>query len=832
MKGVRSALRFAVLVLMLGIMSIMPMSCGNPFADDGGGGDDAADSDTGEDDTGDYDGDGLTDDEEINTYHTDPRLADSDGDGLDDAYEVNDPGVSPLVAELPVIKFSVESGASASVVINYSRETETGTETTRETSDFTSRSSSSHHQSSTEHFTKTTEEVSAEVSYSSVGGVSGSVSASASFEESTTTMNSSSWGSETTNAAETTLGAIEQLDSSWQAEDGTMVVGFTAKNVGTRAVSINNIAINAGLRQMHDPGVKKQLTTLHPEGRQDYSMSLDVGEEVTLLARDEALAYELGMDALRNPRGLEFDIGNYDLVDGTSLGIDYSLVSSQSTSRTSIITVDYGRTSATEENLVDVFVIATGATRDDAGNSVGMTVAECFELVSEARTDSPDVIRFTSAESKKTGESGTHILHSIIRDSTEYANQENSSGTGYARKWVWMSSAANAGTISDFSELLLKPRNVLRLSYIADEDGDGLVAHVEDRFGSSDTSAHSDDDGLSDFVEIDPANGYVTDPTSADTDKDGTPDDQEIDDGTDPTFAEPPEPTEGVFIFAHEGFEQGSEGTLLLTSDDEDLSDNETALPGTSWDNAIESIRFTADWDGAVLLYEDPSFTEPCRVMYIGPNSNGPTTEHKYLRYYKFDDTVSAIRVIPPDWKAEWRTDGDDDGLPDAIEDLLNNDWPRTRTGWGPFDAAHADGDADHLEDWRELLFKFNPNDSHTVDSTYDDHHQNITFLEDVAREDGVNAAYYFTEPNYQGFVTGTTTTIDNRKVYFARGDGIFDNVVSSVKIVGSGSVFLLDNPDGTFNFFSPSGVSYITQDTPSLGTMDNRTSSVLIWSD
>ena len=56
--------------------------------------------------------------------------------------------------------------------------------------------------------------------------------------------------------------------------------------------------------------------------------------------------------------------------------------------------------------------------------------------------------------------------------------------------------------------------------------------------------------------------------------------------------------------------------------------------------------------------------------------------------------------------------------------------------------------------------------------------------------------------------------------------------MVSSVKIVGSGSVYLIDSLDGTFNFFSPSGVSYITQDTPNLGDMDNGMSSVWISSD
>ena len=51
----------------------------------------------------DTDGDGLTDDEEINTYGTNPNLADTDGDGLLDGEEValalDYPGLDPLLPD-------------------------------------------------------------------------------------------------------------------------------------------------------------------------------------------------------------------------------------------------------------------------------------------------------------------------------------------------------------------------------------------------------------------------------------------------------------------------------------------------------------------------------------------------------------------------------------------------------------------------------------------------------------------------------------------------------------------------------------------------------------
>ena len=48
----------------------------------------------------DSDGDGLTDEEEVNTYKTDPLVEDTDGDGRSDFEEVNgDPATNPTLAD-------------------------------------------------------------------------------------------------------------------------------------------------------------------------------------------------------------------------------------------------------------------------------------------------------------------------------------------------------------------------------------------------------------------------------------------------------------------------------------------------------------------------------------------------------------------------------------------------------------------------------------------------------------------------------------------------------------------------------------------------------------
>jgi hypothetical protein len=65
----------------------------------------------------------------------------------------------------------------------------------------------------------------------------------------------------------------------------------------------------------------------------------------------------------------------------------------------------------------------------------------------------------------------------------------------------------------------------------SDHDEDGLIGAKEREFGSSDASVDTDDDGLTDRVEIEV---YGTDPADPDTDGDGFNDGDEVDSGYDP----------------------------------------------------------------------------------------------------------------------------------------------------------------------------------------------------------------------------------------------------------------------------------------------------------
>lgn len=49
--------------------------------------------------TDDSDGDGITDEDELTLYHTNPLIADTDGDGLDDGEEINTYHTNPLVED-------------------------------------------------------------------------------------------------------------------------------------------------------------------------------------------------------------------------------------------------------------------------------------------------------------------------------------------------------------------------------------------------------------------------------------------------------------------------------------------------------------------------------------------------------------------------------------------------------------------------------------------------------------------------------------------------------------------------------------------------------------
>jgi hypothetical protein len=90
-------------VLLAGVLCLSMASCKTPSGSngpgansDGGGGDDGGGDDGGGSHDADSDGDGLSDWDEKNTYHTDPTNPDSDGDSYSDGDEVLEYKTNPL----------------------------------------------------------------------------------------------------------------------------------------------------------------------------------------------------------------------------------------------------------------------------------------------------------------------------------------------------------------------------------------------------------------------------------------------------------------------------------------------------------------------------------------------------------------------------------------------------------------------------------------------------------------------------------------------------------------------------------------------------------------
>ena len=94
--------------------------------------------------------------------------------------------------------------------------------------------------------------------------------------------------------------------------------------------------------------------------------------------------------------------------------------------------------------------------------------------------------------------------------------------------------ADNDGLPDDFERANgLNPNDPLDAQ--EDPDNDGLTTKQEYQAGTNFRNADSDNDGLSDGVEIAGSKGYVTDPLKADTDGDGVNDNDEILAGYNPT---------------------------------------------------------------------------------------------------------------------------------------------------------------------------------------------------------------------------------------------------------------------------------------------------------
>lgn len=510
----------------------------------------------------DTDGDGLTDFEEAKVYFTNPAAVDSDNDAKGDARffdgaEILKRGTSPnlgdtdgdrrsdrdeflqngnpLVSDLPRPAIDID-GNSVELTLNV---TYTGSTTTSKS--YTKRLTES--QDTT---LRRSDASSSQTSYEASASITAGVEATAGLPPGVTVSASATVGfsagyvqqNTTTVDKESSLGSQQQYENyqsdaatlGTESSSGRISLVLHIRNEGGVSFTMKNLTITALRRNPLAPASPQAIATLTVEGLTD-GVTLAPGETSGPLSASNSQVSAAQMkDLLLDPTLLTFVVGNFDLLDAEAR--NFAFLRDINAKLTAGVTIDFGNGVVDNEvGRVERYRVATNARVDESGFPKGVTIKDVLERY--LRTDvEPGGIPYKVVTNNK----GVRVLSSIRGVATDMS----------IRHWwvvAWNRFDKNAPP-KNFDEINLLPGDQLSLFYVTDEDDDKLTDREEFLYGTSDHSADTDGDGISDFDEVHkgwvvqvanrPARTVFPDPRSVDTDGDGLTDAQERAKGTDP----------------------------------------------------------------------------------------------------------------------------------------------------------------------------------------------------------------------------------------------------------------------------------------------------------
>ena len=462
----------------------------------------------------DSDDDGLTDGAEVGGRSA-PHRADTDGDGILDAADTNER--TRQVADMPLYDIIVDNAA---VTFDYqwelvsetrSLDMENGSESLT-LSEETSTESRNFSESGTEWFAKTS--IEAEASYSAPFsfGFEVKVKASAGIGASGKTTASRTEAERSAEAHE------RSNENSWTVQRGESerrsITGATLRadvrlvNTGLLAMNIEDLELTARIPNPTSPGEFVTLGTLQPD---NPNLSVTLGPITTSSGVIPFTNSELGMRGpefvdflVRNPSSIIFDVANFSLSTETPNAPDYvGLIENEIVNSTSQILIDFGGASdrPVERLFVSTQVGGVRAFRDINGDGE-------FD---------PEVVRF---DLQGNGPIGPTLLDALNFAGTDIsvdpisgrvtAVGDVTADFPSGREWIILQEEGLGGSDplmrfdpsvrADAVELSSKTQ--VWLLYIQDLDLDGVPRRVELLFGTSDTDADSDDDGVGDAIEI------------------------------------------------------------------------------------------------------------------------------------------------------------------------------------------------------------------------------------------------------------------------------------------------------------------------------------------
>lgn len=485
----------------------------------------------------DWDGDGLSNTDEMTMYSTDPRKADTDGDGWDDNVEItqfdaNSPlRFNPLVADLP--RYTIEFATAPRIDFNYTTSSNEQKTSSHELASSTSQSSttaSSYAASTALERTWNSSvtsgiEVGTKVGAEVGAGLGLSSETSFSYHHEWTNehggSSSRNQSHETSRSQCVETAREARMLESRQTSEGITINGakiaFSAKvrNAGSIGFTLNNTSYSiysadqrtySFVPLVANASVNQSMTLAPDAVSQPFSI------EATLTL-DEAKAFLGASDGVvcRMAQGAFTTVDNV-----TSQTIDFSSIYTKTSGRTASLGIDFGPASG--RSPINVRVATLYKYNQNHTSLYDMyTPPTLGELLRQMR------IEYVEEQV------GPHTGLSTI-DGVACKPQERAHWfiTVFHRATDELSFYSVYNGSFSLDSIKVHTNEVVDIVFSTDKDGDGVPVRQELIVGSVDTLTDTDGDGLSDSTEIFGwpcgSDTCYTDPAKADTDGDGVTD--------------------------------------------------------------------------------------------------------------------------------------------------------------------------------------------------------------------------------------------------------------------------------------------------------------------
>lgn len=559
----------------------------------------------------DIDNDGISNQDEIKVYHTNPYSPDSDGDGFSDYKEMFelsfDPEsdisrFNPLIADVPTFEIKIVSEPDIEYIMskNGSEETSKSLTEGESTTDSYSVTNSNELTTSTESNWGVSVDVgiSNQVVIKPTGGatLTKSLNLGSSYGKSWSNSSSVNYSTDRTNELAKNMEKTQQDSKSegYEITGGGLSLIVDIINSGHVAFTVENMSLSTLLFNPAISDSLKPVCTLEPDTKYgsfpEQTLAPEGKWESVVFSTDNLKVGEVEK-LIFNPTGLLFKTSNFEITGNDDSALPHAETDIQA--NTAVIVIDHG-----DINIpVEKYRVCTTAKRDKKGKLVGITLQEVFNTVlrQEYTTESVAI----SANDK------------ILKSNTIVSIGNTKNDLENNKFWVVDSSIDEInGYEYDFNNVILRAGDYLSLVYVKDDDKDKVGLREERIYGSSDHEVDTDGDGLSDYDEI--REGWKvlgsvkkSSPYLADTDFDGLSDIKEKELGTNPLSRDSDKDKFSDLLEVNKGTDPLSVTNAQLRN--LILSDNVTLTPPFSKDryeytavcSKIDKISFTPMIDSA-----------------------------------------------------------------------------------------------------------------------------------------------------------------------------------------------------------------------------------------